>query len=105
MDATIQTIQREKYFKDNIEYIDKLNDEGNQTFKLRANEFADLTNEESVSSPAGNKISNQTNSLETITFKYKDLTRIPMTMDWREKGAIMKRFVKTLREIMEKHST
>ena len=105
MDSTIQTIQREKYFKDNIEYIDKLNNEGNQTFKLRANEFADLTNEESISSPAGSKISNQTNSLETITFKYKDLTKIPMTMDWREKGAIMKRFVETLREIMEKHST
>ncbi|KAK7845673.1 senescence-specific cysteine protease sag12, partial [Quercus suber] len=82
---------REKYFKDNIECIDKLNNEGNQTFKLRANEFEDLTNEESISSPAGNKISSQTNSLETITFKYKDLTKISMTMDWREKGAIVKR--------------
>ncbi|KAM3700485.1 hypothetical protein ACJW31_05G102000 [Castanea mollissima] len=90
-----QWMAQEKYFKDNIEYIDKLNNEGNQTFKLRANEFADLANDESISSPAGNKISNQTNSLETITFKNKDLTKIPMAMDWREKGAIMKRRICT----------
>ena len=41
----LDNIEKEKYLKDNIEYIDKLNNEGNQTFKLHANEFADLTNE------------------------------------------------------------
>ena len=44
--------KRFKIFKDNVEYIDKFNNEGNRTFKLSANLFADLTNEEFVASHA-----------------------------------------------------
>ena len=80
--------KRFKIFKDNIEYIDKFNNEGNRTFKLSANVFADLTNEEFVASHTGYKISSQPSSLKAKSFKYENLTEIPMTMDWREKGAV-----------------
>ncbi|KAL4649372.1 hypothetical protein ACB092_01G010000 [Castanea dentata] len=80
--------KRFKIFKDNVEYIDKFNNEGNRTFKLSANEFADLTNEEFVASHAGYKISTQPSSLKAKSFRHENLTEIPMTMDWREKGAV-----------------
>ena len=80
--------KRFKIFKDNVEYIDKFNNEGNRTFKLSANVFADLTNEEFVASHAGYKISTQQSSLKAKSFKYENLTEIPMTMDWRKKGAV-----------------
>ena len=80
--------KRFKIFKDNVEYIDKFNNEGNRTFKLSANVFADLTNEEFVASHTGYKISTQPSSLKAKSFKYENLTEIPMTMDWRKKGAV-----------------
>lgn len=80
--------KRFKIFKDNVEYIDKFNNEGNRTFKLSANMFADLTNEEFVASHTGYKISTQPSSLKAKSLKYENLTEIPMTMDWREKGAV-----------------
>nr|POE88687.1 senescence-specific cysteine protease sag39 [Quercus suber] len=80
--------KRFKIFKDNVEYIDKFNNEGNRTFKLSANVFADLTNEEFVASHTGYKISTQPSSLKAKSLKYENLTEIPMTMDWREKGAV-----------------
>nr|POE71014.1 senescence-specific cysteine protease sag39 [Quercus suber] len=80
--------KRFKIFKDNVEYIDKFNNEGNRTFKLSANVFADLTNEEFVASHTGYKISPQPSSLKAKSLKYENLTEIPTTMDWREKGAV-----------------
>ncbi|XP_030962771.1 zingipain-2-like [Quercus lobata] len=80
--------KRFKIFKDNVEYIDKFNNEGNRTFKLSANVFADLTNEEFVASHTGYKISTQPSSLKAKSLKYENHTEVSMTMDWREKGAV-----------------
>ncbi|KAK4589712.1 hypothetical protein RGQ29_020326 [Quercus rubra] len=55
--------------KDNIEYIDKFNNEGNRTFKLGVNKFADLTTEEFLASYTGYKISNQPSSLNATRFR------------------------------------
>ncbi|KAK4546986.1 hypothetical protein RGQ29_032847 [Quercus rubra] len=44
---------RFKIFKDNVEYIDKVNNQGNRTYKLSVNEFADSTNEEFVAAHTG----------------------------------------------------
>uniref|UniRef100_A0A2N9GSM6 Cathepsin propeptide inhibitor domain-containing protein n=1 Tax=Fagus sylvatica TaxID=28930 RepID=A0A2N9GSM6_FAGSY len=80
--------KRFKIFKENAKFIDKFNNEGNHTYKLNVNEFADLTNEEFVASRTGYKIPTLRSSPKTTTFKYKSLTEIPMSMDWREKGAV-----------------
>ena len=69
-------------FKDNIEYIDKFNNEGNRTFKLGVNKFADLTTEEFLASYTGYKISNLPSSLNATRFRYEALTEeVPATMD------------------------
>ena len=81
--------KRFNIFKDNIEYIDKFNNEGNRTFKLGVNKFADLTTEEFLASYTGYKISNQPSSLNATRFRYEALTEeVPATMDWRERGAV-----------------
>ena len=83
----VEKISRFQIFKDNVEYIDKVNSEGNRTYKLSVNEFADLTTEEFIATRTGYKISSQPSSPKT-SFRYENLTEIPMTMDWREKGAV-----------------
>ncbi|GMY37567.1 senescence-specific cysteine protease sag12 [Fagus crenata] len=77
-----------KIFKDNVEFIDKFNNEGNRTYKLSVNEFTDLTNEEFVASHTGYKIPTQPTSSKTTTFKYDSLTKVPTSMDWRDKGVV-----------------
>lgn len=74
--------KRFNIFKDNIEYIDKFNNEGNRTFKLGVNKFADLTTEEFLASYTGYKISNLPSSLNATRFRYEALTEeVPATMD------------------------
>ena len=85
--------KRFKIFKENAKFIDKFNNEGNHTYKLNDNEFADLTNEEFLASHTGyKKISTQPilSSPKTTKFRYENLTatEIPMSIDWREKGAV-----------------
>ena len=80
--------RRFKIFKDNAEYIDKVNNQGSRTYRLSVNEFADLTNEEFIATHTGYRISTQPSSSPKKTFRYGNLSRIPMTMDWREKGAV-----------------
>ena len=80
--------RRFKIFKDNAEYIDKVNNQGNRTYRLSVNEFVDITNEEFIATHTGYKISTQSSSSPKKTFRYGNLSRIPMTMDWREKGVV-----------------
>ncbi|GAY46793.1 hypothetical protein CUMW_099720 [Citrus unshiu] len=44
----LEKAMRLKIFKQNLEYIEKANKEGNRTYKLGPHEFSDLTNEEFV---------------------------------------------------------
>ena len=83
----VEKIRRFKIFKDNVNYIDKVNNEGNCTYKLSINEFADITTEEFIATRTGYKISNQPTSRKT-TFRYGNLTEIPTTIDWIERGAV-----------------
>ncbi|XP_065626004.1 ervatamin-C, partial [Quercus suber] len=87
----VNSIDQEKrfnVFKDNVEYIDKFNNEGNRTFKLGANKFADLTHEEFLASYTSNKISTLPSSLNVKSFNVNALDVIPDAMDWRERGAV-----------------
>jgi C1A family cysteine protease len=90
---SVEKEKRFKIFKDNAGFIDKFNNEVNHTYKLSVNEFSDLTNEEFLASHTGyKKISTQPilSSPKTTKFRYENLTatEIPMSMDWREKGAV-----------------
>ncbi|OMO65328.1 hypothetical protein COLO4_31319 [Corchorus olitorius] len=81
---------RFEIFKSNLEYIENFNKMGNQTYKLSLNEFADLTNEEFLASYAGYKMFPSTSSVSTNSnrFRYKNLTKVPASIDWRQKGAV-----------------
>lgn len=76
--------QRFMIFKSNVELIESFNNAGNHKFKLGANKFADLTNEE-FRARNGFKSS----GTKTITsFRYENYTAAPASMDWRKKGAV-----------------
>lgn len=85
---------RFKIFKKNFRFIEKFNREGNQTYKLSLNEFADLTDEEFIASHTGYKmptrnISNQSQSYVNNWFRYPDSRRrLPRSIDWRARGAV-----------------
>ncbi|XVF87354.1 hypothetical protein PTKIN_Ptkin18bG0113300 [Pterospermum kingtungense] len=79
---------RFQIFENNLNYIENFNSMGNQTYKLSINEFADLTNEEFLAYYAGYKIPPTTVSSKTKRFKYENLTNVPDSMDWREKGVV-----------------
>ncbi|OMO65349.1 hypothetical protein COLO4_31317 [Corchorus olitorius] len=85
-----QENMRFEIFKNNLEYIENFNKMGNQTYKLGINEFADLTNEEFLASYAGYKMFPSTSSVSTNSnrFRYKNLTKVPASIDWRQKGAV-----------------
>ena len=76
-------------FKDNVKYVEKFNKDGNQTYKVGINNFADLTNEEILSHFTGlKKPSRSYSSRKYKPFMYKNVTDIPTSMDWRDYGAV-----------------
>ncbi|KAE9604623.1 putative ananain protein [Lupinus albus] len=83
-------IEKEKHLKifiENLEYIEKFNNNANKNYKLGLNQFSDLTMDEFIASYTGLKISRQTSfSSKVATLNLTD--EIPTTIDWREKGAV-----------------
>ncbi|KAG4967377.1 hypothetical protein JHK87_033028 [Glycine soja] len=78
---------RYKIFQQNVKGIEGFNNAGNKSHKLGVNQFADLTEEEfkAINKLKGymwSKIS------RTSTFKYEHVTKVPATLDWRQKGAV-----------------
>ncbi|KAM3748329.1 hypothetical protein ACB098_05G100300 [Castanea mollissima] len=80
--------KRFNIFKDNVEYIDKFNNEGNRTFKLGANKFADLTHEEFLASYTSNNIPTLSSYFNVESFDFNAVTEIPSAIDWRQRGAV-----------------
>jgi len=74
---------RFEIFKSNMELIESFN-AGNNKFRLGANQFADLTNEE-FRARNGFKPSA---SRSATSFRYENVTAPPASMDWRTKGAV-----------------
>ncbi|KAI3796795.1 hypothetical protein L1987_39480 [Smallanthus sonchifolius] len=72
-------------FKANLEYIEAFNSEGGKSYKLGVNAFTDLTNEEFRASRNGFKVLSH---LRTRDFRYENVTMVPSSMDWRQKGAV-----------------
>ncbi|KAK9220715.1 hypothetical protein WN944_009138 [Citrus x changshan-huyou] len=82
---------RLKIFKENLEYIEKANKEGNRTYKLGTNRFSDLTNDEFRALYTGYKMPSPSHrSTTSSTFKYQNLsmTDVPTSLDWRDKEAV-----------------
>ncbi|KAJ0081461.1 hypothetical protein Patl1_10543 [Pistacia atlantica] len=80
--------KRFKIFKQNLEFIEKFNNVGNQTYKLSINQFADLTDDEFLASRTGYKPIPSQSRTATTSFGYENLTEVPTSLDWREKDAV-----------------
>ncbi|CAL0333828.1 unnamed protein product [Lupinus luteus] len=83
--------EREKrfsIFNENVNYIEAFNNAGNKPYKLGINQFADLINEEFTAYKNGFKGYMRSSITRTKTFKYENVTAVPSTMDWRQKGAV-----------------
>ncbi|XP_008244499.1 PREDICTED: senescence-specific cysteine protease SAG39-like [Prunus mume] len=79
--------KRFKIFKENVAYIESSNADSSKPYKLRVNQFTDLTNEEFIASR--NRFKGHECSTKTTSFKYENVTAsVPATMDWRKKGAV-----------------
>ncbi|XP_020250276.1 senescence-specific cysteine protease SAG39-like [Asparagus officinalis] len=85
-----EKLHRFKIFKANVEYIEAFNSAGAHKYKLGANQFADLTNEEFRASYNGFRPSkpNVLKAAVRSNFKYENFTAAPASMDWRTKGAV-----------------
>ncbi|RDX80579.1 Senescence-specific cysteine protease SAG39, partial [Mucuna pruriens] len=77
---------RYQIFKQNVDRIDAFNNATNKSYKLGVNQFADLTHEEFG---AMNKIMGDTSKIsKPSSFKYEQVTQVPATVDWRQRGAV-----------------
>lgn len=82
--------RRYNIFKNNLEYIENFNNGVDRGYKLAINKFADLTNQEFRSLYTGykRKTSKPEASSKDTPFTYVNLTTVPTSLDWREKGAV-----------------
>ncbi|KAI4345287.1 hypothetical protein L6164_012423 [Bauhinia variegata] len=81
--------KRFKIFMQNLQYIENFNNAGNKSYKMDLNKFADLTPEEFITSHTGLKIPSQLpKSSKMASFVSLNLTGVPTSLDWREKGAV-----------------
>ncbi|CAL5385351.1 unnamed protein product [Camellia sinensis] len=77
-------------FKDNVQHINAFNAGVDRAYKLHVNQFANLTDEEFRASHTGYKKqpTKVTSISKPTSFRYANVTDVPATIDWREKGAV-----------------
>lgn len=80
--------RRFKIFKANAAFIDAFNAAGNRSYTLGINEFADLTDEEFLSTRTGLKMGSHSHRNVSSSFMYADVADAPASVDWRTKGAV-----------------
>ncbi|CAJ1978808.1 unnamed protein product [Sphenostylis stenocarpa] len=80
--------KRFRIFKENVNFIEAFNAAANKPYELGINKFADLANEEFIASRNRFKGRMCSSIIRTTTFKYENVTAIPSTVDWRQKGAV-----------------
>ncbi|KAL5576552.1 hypothetical protein UlMin_018251 [Ulmus minor] len=88
---TVEKERRYVIFKNNVELIEAFNQKKEQMYTLGVNKFADLTNEEframfnGYTKQPSKRVSN---SLEASNFRYGNVTDLPPSIDWRQKGLV-----------------
>lgn len=80
-------------FKQNVEWIDNFNAAGlERRYTVSVNEFADLSNEEFRAMRNGYKRQTSktmyTGSSIATFSRYANLSDVPASVDWRQKGAV-----------------
>ncbi|XP_030547276.2 senescence-specific cysteine protease SAG39-like [Rhodamnia argentea] len=77
-------------FKSNVEHVESFNSALGKDYKLKINEFADLTNEEFRAFRNGFRRTKAKmgSTKDDTSFRYENFTDVPSFMDWREKGAV-----------------
>ncbi|KAK9050238.1 hypothetical protein SSX86_030790 [Deinandra increscens subsp. villosa] len=79
--------RRSQIYQENVQYIESFNINAmNKGYKLAVNEFADLTNEEFITTR--NRFKAHECSPSTSAFRYENVTAVPTSVDWRKKGAV-----------------
>ncbi|XP_065855854.1 senescence-specific cysteine protease SAG39-like [Euphorbia lathyris] len=73
-------------FKQNVHLIESFNKDEAKSFKLGINQFADLTNQEFATSR--NRFKGHICSEQAGPFRYENISAVPISMDWRKKGAV-----------------
>ncbi|KAK8653477.1 hypothetical protein V6N13_127473 [Hibiscus sabdariffa] len=79
---------RFKIFESNVEFIESFNAAGDRSYKLSINEFADQTNDEFRASRNGYIRSQGLTIRKHTPFRYENVTSLPASIDWRQKGAV-----------------
>ncbi|KAG8384343.1 hypothetical protein BUALT_Bualt04G0108300 [Buddleja alternifolia] len=83
--------KRFEIFKDNLKFIDEHNSK-NRTYKVRLNQFADLSNEEYESMYLGARTDAKRRFVKSKhasqRYNYRNGDKLPEFVDWREKGAV-----------------
>ncbi|XP_073029551.1 senescence-specific cysteine protease SAG39-like [Primulina eburnea] len=82
----VEKAKRFEIFKNNVEFIESSNLDETKSYKLAINEFADLANEEFRASRGGYMISPDMKF--STNFRHENVTKVPASLDWREKGAV-----------------
>ncbi|CAJ1939258.1 unnamed protein product [Sphenostylis stenocarpa] len=82
--------RRRQIFKYNLDFIQKHNNQGNKSYTLSLNHFADLTNQEFLASYTGalynpHTLPPSSNTYHNITLTAAD---IDSSVDWRKRGAV-----------------
>ncbi|OIW19978.1 hypothetical protein TanjilG_31852 [Lupinus angustifolius] len=80
--------KRFKVFKENVKYIESFNAASNKPYKININQFADQTNDEFKAYRNGLKSLHGLRTIIGTSFKYENVTDIPVAIDWRKRGAV-----------------
>ncbi|KAE9599928.1 hypothetical protein Lal_00045848 [Lupinus albus] len=80
--------KRFKVFKENVEYIESFNAASIKPYKLSINQFADQTNDEFKAYRNGLKRLHGLRNITGTSFKYENVSHIPVALDWRKRGAV-----------------
>ncbi|KAK7362728.1 hypothetical protein VNO77_04852 [Canavalia gladiata] len=86
-----EKVKRQQIFKENLEFIDNHNKQGNKRYNLSLNTFADLTNQEFLASHTGtifNPSTEPSNINNNLGYQNVSLSHIEPSLDWRDRGAV-----------------
>ncbi|CAH2064873.1 unnamed protein product [Thlaspi arvense] len=86
-----EALKRFNVFRHNVLHVHKTNKK-NKLYKLKINRFADITHHEFRNSYAGSNVKHHRMlcgpKRGSGGFMYENVTGVPISVDWREKGAV-----------------